>query len=335
MNRHSTQYQPTNPFLALSDVYRYGFNGQEIDNKILDAATSLNAENWQYDPRIGRRWNIDPIKKDFESSYSCFLGSPIMYADPDGADAIDSKSDANESSSSSLNRPKPKELKFKWKIVRALNPNWWGKHGKQRMTTFLNCTKAFARPYRQEKPPRDPLKLIRVVDKSEERFVNQRLNVRVRNGQASDQIVNTQNGGNINVRFFIDFTITDQLLIENPLNGNGVGMDPNNNNTANDLFSSPLGPDATDLTNDVTPPINNVSVTVVSNQTRVRIVPNVNNGPNTTHYNANIAYSYSQRRTKHREYLLGVIPLLWKNSATEWRIPQDNNNIPQPRVKWK
>ncbi len=45
--------------------YRFGFNGQERSTEIND--NSFTAEFWQYDARIGRRWNVDPVFKEYES----------------------------------------------------------------------------------------------------------------------------------------------------------------------------------------------------------------------------------------------------------------------------
>jgi hypothetical protein len=64
--------------------YRYGFNSQERSNEINE--NSYTAEYWQYDSRIGRRWNIDPVLKLWESPYSCFEGNPIKYSDVNGDD---------------------------------------------------------------------------------------------------------------------------------------------------------------------------------------------------------------------------------------------------------
>jgi len=72
-----------------STGYRFGFNGQEKDNEIYGPeGTSYTAEFWQYDPRISRRWNIDPIVKEWESPYLCFRGNPITYKDMKGDDPI-------------------------------------------------------------------------------------------------------------------------------------------------------------------------------------------------------------------------------------------------------
>ena len=65
--------------------YRFGFNGQENDNDMYSAlGTSLSADFWQYDSRLGRRWNIDPKGHESESPYATFGDNPIANADPDG-----------------------------------------------------------------------------------------------------------------------------------------------------------------------------------------------------------------------------------------------------------
>ncbi len=67
-----------------SSSYRYGHNGQEKDDEIFVGA--YTAEFWEYDSRILRRWNTDPIVKPWESPYACFRGNPIYFADPSGLD---------------------------------------------------------------------------------------------------------------------------------------------------------------------------------------------------------------------------------------------------------
>src|SRR5690554_1948379 len=66
--------------------YRYGFQGQEMDDEVSGAGNSYTAEFWQYDPRLGRRWNIDPVVKHHESPYATFANNPIWFIDPSGAD---------------------------------------------------------------------------------------------------------------------------------------------------------------------------------------------------------------------------------------------------------
>lgn len=69
--------------------YRFGFNGQEKDDEIAGVTGShTTALFWEYDSRIGRRWNIDPVVKPWESSYACFANNPIWYADPLGDDVV-------------------------------------------------------------------------------------------------------------------------------------------------------------------------------------------------------------------------------------------------------
>jgi LysM repeat protein len=66
--------------------YRYSINGQEKTPEI--APNTTTAEFWQYDARIARRWNVDPIPKKYESSYMAFGGNPISVIDPNGADSV-------------------------------------------------------------------------------------------------------------------------------------------------------------------------------------------------------------------------------------------------------
>jgi len=68
--------------------YRYGFNSQEKETEITDTDSHYSAEYWMYDSRLGRRWNIDPVKKQHESSYATFANNPIFLVDPLGADTI-------------------------------------------------------------------------------------------------------------------------------------------------------------------------------------------------------------------------------------------------------
>jgi len=70
-----------------SNSYRYGFNGMEKDDEIKGiSGSSYTAEFWQYDPRLGRRWEIDPLTGGFPglSPYSVFSNNPISISDPAG-----------------------------------------------------------------------------------------------------------------------------------------------------------------------------------------------------------------------------------------------------------
>lgn len=65
-----------------TDIYRFSINGQEKSTEI--SFNSTTAQFWQYDSRIVRRWNVDPLVKEFESSYLVFGGNPVLLSDPNG-----------------------------------------------------------------------------------------------------------------------------------------------------------------------------------------------------------------------------------------------------------
>jgi len=70
--------------------YRFGgAGGQEKDDEIFIGA--YTAEYWEYDSRLGRRWNVDPITYAWQSSYAVFNNNPIFFIDPLGLEAEDEK----------------------------------------------------------------------------------------------------------------------------------------------------------------------------------------------------------------------------------------------------
>jgi RHS repeat-associated protein len=64
--------------------YRYGYNGQEYDKDYCDCENVFTAEFWEYDSRIGRRFNIDPVEDIGLSPYVVNRNNPIIYKDPNG-----------------------------------------------------------------------------------------------------------------------------------------------------------------------------------------------------------------------------------------------------------
>jgi hypothetical protein len=71
-------------------------NTQEKEPELGEGVTS--AEFWAYDGKLGRRWNVDPVYKVYDSPYACFGNNPILFIDPNGADTINvfsKKIDAN------------------------------------------------------------------------------------------------------------------------------------------------------------------------------------------------------------------------------------------------
>ncbi len=64
--------------------YKFGYNGQEKDNEIYGKGNLNTALFWEYDTRLGRRWNIDPIYQHDISNYAVFRNSPISIIDKNG-----------------------------------------------------------------------------------------------------------------------------------------------------------------------------------------------------------------------------------------------------------
>jgi hypothetical protein len=78
---------------ASGKKYRYSINGQEKSDELNDNLTT--ALYWEYDSRILRRWNIDPVTKNDESPYLTFGGNPIVMIDPLGNDWYKNKKSGN------------------------------------------------------------------------------------------------------------------------------------------------------------------------------------------------------------------------------------------------
>jgi hypothetical protein len=68
--------------------YRWGFGSQECDNEVSGGGNSYTAEFWQYDSRLGRRWNVDPVLEPSTSDFSCFHNNPVFLIDPNGLEPI-------------------------------------------------------------------------------------------------------------------------------------------------------------------------------------------------------------------------------------------------------
>ena len=75
---------PGRKYTAGASSYRYSINGQEKESELNENITT--AQYWEYDSRIGRRWNVDPVKKHSFSPYFTFAGNPLIMVDPDGND---------------------------------------------------------------------------------------------------------------------------------------------------------------------------------------------------------------------------------------------------------
>jgi hypothetical protein len=81
-----------------ADAYRYSINGQEKDTDIDASGNHTTALYWEYDSRIGRRWNLDPIPNTGESPYVCFSDNPIRSSDVKGDTPIETTTETTRTS---------------------------------------------------------------------------------------------------------------------------------------------------------------------------------------------------------------------------------------------
>lgn len=63
--------------------YRYGFQGQEMDNEIKGEGNSLNFKYRMHDPRVGRFFAVDPLSKQYP------WNSPYAFSENRVIDAIE------------------------------------------------------------------------------------------------------------------------------------------------------------------------------------------------------------------------------------------------------
>jgi hypothetical protein len=73
-----------NVIVVYAVKYKYGFNSQEKDDEVYGAGNANTAEFWEYDCRLGRRFNVDPKPIESISPYACFANNPIFFQDVDG-----------------------------------------------------------------------------------------------------------------------------------------------------------------------------------------------------------------------------------------------------------
>lgn len=71
-----------------SGDFRYGYQNWEKDDEIKGSGNHLSFGDYGYDPRLGRRWNIDPIASKYPdlSPYHFTGNNPIRFVDFDGED---------------------------------------------------------------------------------------------------------------------------------------------------------------------------------------------------------------------------------------------------------
>ena len=63
---------------------RFGFNGKETVDEISGKGNHNTALFWEYDTRLGRRWNVDPLASKYPSMspYAFSANNPLFYIIP-------------------------------------------------------------------------------------------------------------------------------------------------------------------------------------------------------------------------------------------------------------
>ena len=93
LNRYSDYY----PFGMIvpsrhgsAESYRYGFQGQEMDNEIKGEGNSLNYTFRMHDPRVGRFFAVDPLIKEYPhyTPYSFSGNKVIAFAEFEGLEDV-------------------------------------------------------------------------------------------------------------------------------------------------------------------------------------------------------------------------------------------------------
>jgi hypothetical protein len=124
--------------------YKFGFNGQMKDDEIYGTGNAYTAEFWEYDPRIGRRWNPEVKAAKFPSwsVYSVLGDNPIRNIDRNGDDwwVLNDGSLLNVPNTSVL----PESMNES-NAVRIGNDNYFGKGvGVSNSYTIMNAAQSQA-----------------------------------------------------------------------------------------------------------------------------------------------------------------------------------------------
>lgn len=83
----------------LSRDYRYGFQGQEMDNELKGRGNSLNYTFRMHDPRVGRFFAVDPL------AYSYPYNSPYAFSENDVISHVELEGGEKEDATSKLYVP--------------------------------------------------------------------------------------------------------------------------------------------------------------------------------------------------------------------------------------
>jgi len=80
-----------------TSVYRFSINGQEKTDEISGSGNHTTAQYWEYDTRLGRRWNLDPVDQISVSNFAVFYNNPNLFTDPFGNTATKYEDEAGKS----------------------------------------------------------------------------------------------------------------------------------------------------------------------------------------------------------------------------------------------
>jgi len=114
--------------------YRFGFNGQEKDNEVAGIGNFTTAMFWEYDSRIGRRWNVDPIVHVWESPYATFSNNPILFLDPKGDEFVNAHDKEKKTAEGDVSQAKERKESLRGKLddLKSIDPSEKSKgHNKQ------------------------------------------------------------------------------------------------------------------------------------------------------------------------------------------------------------
>jgi hypothetical protein len=67
--------------IGYTTAYSFHFYCREKDNEVSGIGNIMTAEFWEYDTRLGRRWNVDLKPNESISGYSCFGNNPMLLMD--------------------------------------------------------------------------------------------------------------------------------------------------------------------------------------------------------------------------------------------------------------
>jgi hypothetical protein len=251
------------------------------------------AEFWEYDSRLGRRWNCDPIFSSGISSFAVLRNCPMKFIDPYGNEPVKS----NDTDKKTEN----KDIKLKW----------WAWIAKQVMTeSSFQCFAKNRDIYRNSnfQFKHSPFS---IYERREYKEICQNIDLSRDNNSEVNQSIETRPGSKIKVSFN-DSDVTDVLTISDCF--------------GNELFISPNTPDAGNGTPDNSPEFKKV-IFIESSCLNISVKPNTNGSTEKSKYDLTVQYCKTVFQITRKYCFLG---LCYKISKTEWSFTPNQIPIPNP-----